>query len=721
MAKSKSRRIKDIEEKEVEIPDTKALAEIERVLPQAEVDKIIAGEFDVTDQVPAEELKKAAEYISTLVKQSLSHQRYKKRMKENDFWWDTYEDVSPPRTLPWTGAANVSAPLTSNAVDGFLPRVIGASMGVSPYISIESNNKNDLTKAPKLTNFLQFWNENKIKLYDKFAYASLVKLVEGHVTNIVIWRNHNIRSHKLKRMMIYAKAKGRGIRYVDPERLSQLEMALADGYVPTGETAWKLVDENSSKYQGPDMTVLESEEYICPISASLANPPIWEARRFQLLQSDMIMRAVEKFYIPSVVKKILSKKYGKPHGMEIKGRSVFQDFEVQGFHESHDCIQWWGPYKFKKDKFVRQYVFTIHLDAEEMVKAQYHPYNHGESPFHHNRLFVTKRDFFGFGLPKALRHPQWAISELISQRLDTGYLQNCLNYKYIEGRFDPEANPFAPGRGMAVKSMDDVDVIQWSGASRNFDIAEEQNLRTWAERRAGIGSIQEGQPDAKQRTARGVIALLREGSLRFDKPIRDDQNWLEDTYKQEVQLFQQNIPQKGIAFERINADVEGYLSGEYELEELFPIMSPEDVQGSYNYTAMGNSRIAVRELDQQLNTLLYQTLQGNPVVNSSARAVYRLTRDLVDSFDKKKDILPTEEEFIGTTQGSINKQSTLESLGETERAAVKEFAAKKGIPIEEAIKLLNQVKNKTDQQPLGSPQTPPPPPSVSPGGFGEEE
>src|SRR3990167_4838547 len=131
MAKRKSKALIDAEGKEQEIPAEKDLAEIEKLLPQAEVDKLIAGEFDVSDEVSPKELKEAAEYVCFLVKAQIEHAIYKKRMKELSFWWDTYEDVSPPRTLPYVGAANVSAPLTSNAIDGFLPRVIGASMGVS--------------------------------------------------------------------------------------------------------------------------------------------------------------------------------------------------------------------------------------------------------------------------------------------------------------------------------------------------------------------------------------------------------------------------------------------------------------------------------------------------------------------------------------------------------------------------------------------------------------
>lgn len=682
------------------VPSEESLATKKIIIPESEAEKTSVIFSDVTDLTETEKNDIAA-YCTDLVDSTYKSEAWDRHMTRLQYCWDAYEQKSVGRSKPFKNAPDVRVDFDASMVDGFISRQLAGNFDVSPLVHIEGQEAGDVPKAPKIESFLEWWHWRKVHLYNVAATGFLHKCVAGHQVTKVVWNQDIQRVMRTREMMEFKK--GKQIEWVSPlDRYKMLDM-VKQGFDPTGKIQMMKVDENVYRHNGPALVDVPPEDYIFPIETTPANgKPRWEGHRIWFSADDIVRQIAQKAFYKECLEPI------KGHGALKKVvENDLSDQEHAGNTSANQYAvhQLLVPYRRESDPYERVYLFHVHVPTKTLCRAQYHPYDHGCSFFVHNRLYHS-RGFWGFGIPWAVRHISWVCSELVNQMVESGFLANSLNFKYKKGKgFDPGRHPFTPGLGVGLDNMEDLQELNIGGRRVVMDINLMRTLRDMAESRVGFGRLQSGQADPRQRTARGVLALLREGSLTFDRTIKADQEWAETICEQEVQLFQQFIQREGIGFRNIKMSVDRLLNEPGAADEIFPRMTPEDIQGMYDYTAMGSSNVAQRELNLQLNQLLYDTLKDNVVVRTSPRSIYKLTEDLVASTGKKSQILPTLEEFLQAL--GLQQQGNLMDMARQE-------LAKRGASPKEIEQVLANLQAQ-GQMPAGQPGATATVPSAPPG------
>jgi len=665
MAKRKSRKDskktseagpEDNETQRISVPTESQLATKRTVVSDKEAEDhehVFSDVGDLSDKEKEEIAKFVGDEIGGVEKSSA----WDSHLKMIEYSWDSYEQTALSRTLPWKDAPNVRVDLEPSIVDGYVARQLAGNFDVAPYVSIEgAYDGEDVSRAPKIEQFMQYWHAKKMDLYGIAETGFQRKGVVGHHVTKLVYNCDIERVKKTRDMAVFKRRKGE-TEYVGRGQLGALQRIMKDGYEPTGEIKKMIVDENVYRHVGPKLVTVPETDYVFPIESTPSDgKPAWEAHRMWYKADDIIREIAQKFFFKDCWEKI--KRIGAQKRNVLERATVKKDPETGQTISTGDFAihQWYGKYRRKVDPYARTYLFSVHVESGTLCRAQYHPYDHGDSIFHHNRLFHG-RGFWGYGVPWAIRHMSWTCSEMLNQMLAGGFLANSLNFKYKKRKFDPSNTTFMPGKGVGVDSMDDIEEFNIGGRRVLMDITLFRTLREMAESRVSHGKLQSGQPDAKQRTARGVMALLKEGAVMFDRTIKSDQRWIEGVVSQEVQLFQQFLPLEGIKYKNPTDAVGRLFNKDVAQEDLFGKMSREEIQGQYDYVPMGSSNAAQKELDLQLNAYLYGVLKDNLVVKNFPGSYYDITKGLVDASRKKTKILPTKEEWMAKIQQDQQQQA----------------------------------------------------------------
>jgi len=624
--KKPSKRIGIPKEEEIELAEVGARAEA--------IDKKIISLDDTQRKAMASWLwHRVDDAITSKIWQETKNRI--QRMRAN------YEEGVPRTTVDFKGAHDYRTFIAASQADGMRSRLIGV-FTVDPIVKIEGRNEEGVKNARNAERFLDYHHDTNVGLPEKGDLISTYLTVEGHAVMYYPWRLV-IEQNRPKMITKQVYVDGDKEKLVNVASQIELSEAQAAGCVPKIPEEYEVIETKGPEVMKnwPDLKILSLLDYLNPKSSRADTPPAWQAVREWFTLDDLMKLSKRgKIYSGALneMKKWLRQlpKDAETETAGMTGATSTNDqldppLEKDALDSVVQCWVIWGKQKVPGMSGLQDVVTLYHHESMCVLQTRVIPFVQPEPPITHLRMIQIPWRFAGVGVMELSTPGEQAINDLANFVLDEGKIFSCLPYIYNKTKLPGGVgSPFDFWKGVGVRDVNkDFKELQFRDR-RPMDINVSTFVRGNSERRVGIGDLQLGRESdvtGKQPpTARGIISILREGQVRFNLLNFSMIGQLIKFAEKEMSMFQQFLGRK-VAAEILGEDG----------KSLFPDgMSRHQMMGSFKFSANTDAQNMVRELDAELNMLLYDKLRDNPFIASSQEAYYEMTRDLLLSAGKKK-------------------------------------------------------------------------------------
>jgi len=293
-----------------------------------------------------------------------------------------------------------------------------------------------------------------------------------------------------------------------------------------------------------------------------------------------------------------------------------------------ELIEWYGKYNvpgygkieciFWVEKNSKTYLGGMPLVNVSRINRR---------PFVIAQLVRRTNRMYGKGIADFVKELQKEMDSIYNQYLDAGTMTIIPPgvYRAASG-MTPEEIQLKPGLWIP---LDDVNDAKWIVMPNNVLISYQaiRMLMELIEKISSVGAYQSGQESDIVRTratARGTLAIIAQGEVRFNTLAKRIQQSLAKILVHILQQYQQNIP-PGLE-QRILGD-----SG----EPIFPEgISPEDIAGNYDVYLGLDSTGGSKILERETAAILYQGMISNPLILSNPAGLWELTADTLRAAGK---------------------------------------------------------------------------------------
>lgn len=556
---------------------------------------------------------------------------------------EEYENGVARTATGMQGAHDYRTKIAAAQTDGMIARILSI-FSVDPLLKFEGRNTKGLENARNVELFVDYHHDVNVKLQAKGDEISSLMGIEGHCVLYTPWVLEIKKDKKvLVQKQLFSTPEGKTLK-IDSEDTMALETAKAGGAVPKTPISFIVEEEKKTQVvkNWPDLKVFSLLDYLCPESAKpgLDHVPAWEAVRIPFTLADIEALSSQGKVYPGLLKEL--KTHLKKPSMEAEpakespgggADEVREDSDEPHEKDALDSVLqiWviWGQQKVPGKKGLQDVASLYHEESGIMFQTRDNTNIDTAPPMFHLRLMALPWRQAGMGMMEMASDGEKAINDLANFVLDEGRIYSCLPYKYNKKKFPGGIPPFEFWKGIGLLNMKDFEALQFPDR-RGMDMNVAGFVRANTERRTGQGDLQLGrESDTTGKTpptARGIISILREGQVRYTKFNFPLITALTMMGQFEVKLFQQYLS--------ANTVVE--VLGE-EGREVFPEgVSRHLIFGSFYVTANMAAQQMARELDAELNMMLYDRFKDNPFIASSLSSFYDMTRDVLQSLGKKK-------------------------------------------------------------------------------------
>ena len=585
--------------------------------------------------------QEVANWIGLRIQQAIDSDEWQKVYANIRTYRDFYENGVPRSEIGMKGAHDYRSLLSSSATDGLRSRLIGV-FAIDPIIRLEGRNKEGIKNQPTAERFIDYHHDVNLKLPVQGETLVSYLTIEGHAVMYCPYRLE-IENEAVKQITkkVYVLGNQRLLVNVN----DKLEIANAEtaGFVPKEPEEFEVEEvigpEIVKNY--PDLEVRSLLDYICPAGSSPNKRPLWEAIRQNFILDELLkleeegqiyagsLERIRKYLknLPDDVAPQKSNQSSVPAVEEVEGE---QPFEKDSQDAGISCWMVWGKIKIPGQKYLTKVSLIYHPESKTVLQVKYNSLIGSPVPIFHTRLVKIPQRFAGIGCMEMVQPSERTINDLVNYVLDETRIFSSIPYKRKE-RVAP-LSPFEFWKGFAVKNMSDIEFPNIPDR-RPVDLNIATYIRSNMERRSGIGDLQLGRESdisGKQPpTARGVISVLREGQVRFGLLNFSFINVLCEWASYEMLMFQQLIGKKTV-IDAVGEDG----------KELFPDgLSRTEIMGAFKFVPNTNAQNLIRELDLEVNMMLYDKLIQNKLVDADISAFYELTNNLWNSTGKKKQLL----------------------------------------------------------------------------------
>jgi hypothetical protein len=554
-----------------------------------------------------------------------------------------YERGVPRTDIKLENAHDYRSMSASAMADGMRSRLITLYME-EPIIRIEGRNAQGRRNAPEAEMFMNYHNTKIIELPIKGDMTTGYLSVEGHAVWYSPWvfeldENHIDMIERRK----YVHPETQEIRWVDLDSQLDTQSAAQEGFRPIVPDEYEVMETKRPevKKNHPDLQVLSLIDYINPSDSKPGVPLQWEGVRQYFTLNQLLQLDDKKQLYKGSLDKVRKYLQGSRNEGEMDTRResydvnnvVTSDIDTQMPEKDTldaivGCWVIWGLMKVPGYKYLRHGMCLYHKQSDTVLHSRFNPYIGDPSPVFHQRLISVPWRFSGIGVMELASPGEQALNDLSNYVLDDGLILNGIPFKYNRKRLPNGISPFEIWKGVGVDRMSDIQELNVRDR-RGMDMSVAQFTRGNTERRVGIGDLQLGRESdvtGKQPpTARGVTSVIREGQVRFNllnfSMIDSMLKWAEYV----MLLYQQLGPRKLVA--EILDD-----NG----NDLFPDGIPKrKLLGSFRFVPNVSAQGMIRELDAELNMMLYDRFQDNKLITDDVKAYYDMTMDVIKSSGKK--------------------------------------------------------------------------------------
>ena len=196
-------------------------------------------------------------------------------------------------------------------------------------------------------------------------------------------------------------------------------------------------------------------------------------------------------------------------------------------------------YDIDNDGLEERVVALIHPNSKKLLGYEEFPYWHKRCPIVHSKIMKKLNKFNGRGISEMLYDEKGYIDELKNNRM----AERRHNGKGVlmftkESGFNPSIHKFRSGAKWLVKDLSQIAPMK----RETFDsdsYQEEQIIKKEAQEKVGINPNTVGQSDSNNKTFRGILQLLEEGSMTRSM----FKNWLASSFAeimyQRLRIYQQ--------------------------------------------------------------------------------------------------------------------------------------------------------------------------------------
>lgn len=549
---------------------------------------------------------------------------------------DMYEGKREPKSDPWKGCANVSTQIVNMVVEILHSRLFPVSWNDN-LIYWKPMEKTDVVNVENISKFMK-WVSKEMGLsniVDDFVHnlildgTSVLKVrwvpewkwvqrkipiqenVIGKIRKVVMSfiggkKTHEVQEQRFKIVYDYKKFESCRCEIIDLE-----DVGFPTFSVPTSNE--------------------EELEYIWHRSY----PSILELREMETLGMYQNIAKISE-YADSVVTEGTKKS-----DMEAEGTKITQN--KLSFRP--EIIEFYDKYDYNGDGLREDIIVTVErrsktfMDARPLLSIS----RINERPFVIGQLIRRTNRIYGKSMAEVAMPLEEEINAIHNQRLDAGTMAIIPFGVYRSGSgFKPENIEMEPGLWIPV---DDINDAKWVTVPNNVMVSfqEERMLMELVEKLTSAGAYQSGQESDVNRsrsTARGTIAIIQQGEIRFSVLGKRCQAPLVRMMNKILHQYQDKMP-PGLGMRVLGSDG----------ESLFPEgLAPEDLAGNYDSYMVLDSTGGSKQADREMRTMVYQNMLQNPFVMQNPNGLWRLTGDVLKSTGLYEDVT----DIIGNPPPKVN-------------------------------------------------------------------
>jgi hypothetical protein len=518
--------------------------------------------------------------------------------KVNKFW-EYYEGKSYPVNFPWRNAPNYFIGESNSITNAVHARLMGANFNIKPFFIVLGREKNDVEKATKVEQFMDYLYEIPMSLYGKADINILNGLVEG----VGVWKE------------TFEKRTERKIRR------AKAGETMSDGSVAVGGEEMYY---NETVYNAPKLETLSIRNYgVNSDTLPGMNP------RFEYHKEWLDWSRIEELQGEGVFENINEIKNSSNNKSDQDDNGSYRldtftdiNYQTDSDHRKRKfpIYECWFFYDIDGDGKNEYCVAGYEKSTKSLVRMERSPLWHGRSPFITWCPFPRPYSFYGMSLIELMSALQDIINKYHNNRLQNMDLStNKVLKAKKSAQKDLNRQEIYPGAKIFLNDPNDVSVFDM-GEVHSSTITEENLAIAYLERLTGVSDYNLGRPGSggKGKTATATLAVLQEGNLRFDIVIKRFQEAMKEMAYQTIQLCQQYYPE--------NIDYQRHVLGQDSRRLAFEKISRDELMGRFDFIPQGTTMAINKVVKKQEVGAMYNLLMGNPLCAGNPKHVYNATR-----------------------------------------------------------------------------------------------
>lgn len=556
----------------------------------------------------AEQKELVDQIIYTVDKDESDRQEYMDIRKECR---DLYEGKRQQKTEPWVGCANVSTQVVTMVVEVLHSRLFPAAWN-EDLIYWKPQEKTDLENVENVDKFMS-WVIKDIGMRE---------VIDDYVHNLILdgtavlkirwypewrWVQRKIprKDFSLRRI------KNVLMSWFGGKKNIQTEQQLYD------------IKYEYKKFERCKVEVIDLEDFGFPLfSVPSAKEEELEYNWHRFYPSLSSLEELQEKGVYENVDKIgtyledFVLKGTKKADIEAEHTRITQN----KYNQRLECIEMYMHYKGE------EIIVTIDKRTKTFLGAKsiFSISKIGERPFVIGQLIRRTNRIIGKGLAEIVAPHQKEMDAIHNQRLDAGTLAiNPIGVYRAGSGFEPDKVDITPGLWIPVDDMNDA---KWLVVPNNVMVSfqEERMLMELIEKITSVGAYQSGQESdviRSRATARGTMAIIQQGEVRFNILGKRVQGSISRALNKILRQYQEKIP-PGLAMRVLGPDG----------EQLFPEnIAPEDLAGNYDSYLVLDATGGSKDVDRKIKATAYEYLIQNPLVAQNPSGLWQLTADVMKS------------------------------------------------------------------------------------------
>lgn len=552
---------------------------------------------------------------------------------------DMYDAKRAPKSDPWPNCANVSTQLVNMSVELLHSRLFPAAWN-QDLIYWKPMEKNDVENIENVNKFMS-WVIRDMNFSNTVDDSTHNTILDGTVVYKIRWvadwkwiqRKIVIEENPIKKMKrIVMRFLGGKKEFEVPQR------------------KYKIIYEYK-KFERCKVEILDLEDVGFPtnsVPSSLEEDLeyIWHRTYPSYLELKEMETMGYYENVDNVGTKIESvlKEGTKKSSVDAEGTKITQN----KLNYNCEVIEFYDKYDYNNDGIREDIIITIEKKSKTFLEARslLAVSRINERPFVIGQFIRRSNRMYGKGAGEIALPFEEEANAIHNQRLDAGTMSITPFGVYRAGSgFKPEDIVMQPNLWVPV---DDVNDAKWINVQNNVMVSfqEERMLMELLEKILSVGSYQSGQESDINRsrsTARGTLAIIQQGEVRFAILGKRIQVPISRVLNKVLRQYQDKIP-PGLA---------GRVLGE-DGESLFPDgIAPEDLAGAFDCYLVLDSTGGSKQADRQVREAIYQNFAQNPFLMNNPAGFWQLSADTLKATGLYDDV----EQLIGPKpqQNPLNK------------------------------------------------------------------